>query len=123
MAIQLRSPQRDAVTQEYGGAFRRIYPWAGVAEPAWGSAFMAVAPGTSSEPHAHDEEETFIFIAGTGVIHVDDQSSPVTAGDVVYLPRFSTHCVENEGPEPLSFLTIWWGAPTETAAVDAGVSA
>lgn len=113
----LRSEKIDEVTEEYGGAFRRIYPWPGVADPPWGSAFMTVAPGESSIAHDHDEEETFIFLSGEGVISVDDETRPVTKGDVVYLPRFSRHFVRNNSPDvPLEFLCVWWGAPASVGA-------
>lgn len=116
MTIIARSEQTDAITREYGGLFRRLYPWDGVATPPWGSAFMTVEPGQSSNPHSHDEEETFIFIAGRGTIHVDGQSRPVGPGDVVYLPRFSTHYVRSDADTSVQFLCIWWGAPEAEGA-------
>lgn len=111
MTICIRSRNTDEIAEEYGGWFRRIYPWPGVACPPWGAAFMSVAPGKASNAHSHDEEETFIFLNGTGLLHVDGETRSVTAGDVVYLPRSSTHNVENSSNRNLEFLCIWWGAP------------
>jgi len=113
MTIHIRSQDTDDVTNEYGGQFRRIYPWSGVAKPPWGSAFMSIAPGRASIEHSHDEEETFIFLKGEGTMHVDGEQTPVKAGDVVYLPRFSKHNVENHSDKDIEFLCIWWGAPDE----------
>lgn len=112
--MYVRSELADGRTDEYGGAFRRLYPWDGVATPPWGSAYMTVGAGEHSVAHAHDEEETFLFLSGEGLMHVDAETRPVIAGDVVYLPRFSKHFVENTGTEKLDFLCVWWGAP-ETA--------
>ena len=108
----IRSEISDVCAEEYGGSFRRIYPWRGVAEPTWGSAFMTLRPGESSDAHDHDEEETFFFITGVGTITVDRETRPVGKGDVVYLPRFSRHSVTNTSKsQVLEFLCVWWGAP------------
>jgi mannose-6-phosphate isomerase-like protein (cupin superfamily) len=108
----VRNEAQDHVTNEYGGRFRRLYPWAGVTTPPWGGAIMTIAPGESSIPHDHDEEETFIFLSGEGAMSVDDETLPVGKGDVVYLPRFSRHFVKNVSPDkPLQVLCVWWGAP------------
>jgi mannose-6-phosphate isomerase-like protein (cupin superfamily) len=110
--MQIRRASTDIVTAEYGGDFRRIYPWAGVATPPWGSALMTIAPGASSSRHNHDEEETFIILAGEGIMNVDDEAQEVGRGDVIYLPRFSQHNLQNtSSTTALEFLTIWWGAP------------
>ena len=109
----IRAERTDHVAQEYGGSFRRLYPWARVVTPPWGAAMMSLDPGGVSIPHDHDEEETFIFISGEGTITVDKEESVVSKGDVVYLPRFSRHSVKNtSGTEVLEFLCIWWGAPS-----------
>jgi oxalate decarboxylase/phosphoglucose isomerase-like protein (cupin superfamily) len=115
--MHIRKASTDVSKSEYGGDFRRIYPWAGVSTPPWGSAWMTIAAGEASDPHNHDEDETFIILSGTGIMTVDDESQPVEKGDVIYLPRFSQHQLQNTSAvEPLEFLTVWWGAPEETAA-------
>lgn len=78
---------QDHVTDEYGGRFRRLYPWEGVTMPPWGGAIMTIAPGENSLPHDHDEEETFIFLSGEGAMSVDDETRPVGKGDVACHPR------------------------------------
>ncbi|MGO4339257.1 cupin domain-containing protein [Labrys sp. KB_33_2] len=114
--MHIRTERADGWTDEYGGAFRRLYPWKGVTVPPWGGAVMKVMPGQQSIPHDHDEEETFIFISGSGTITVDGETSPVASGDVVYLPRFSRHFVDNTSrDEELAFLCVWWGAPEADA--------
>lgn len=114
------SPGRDAsVSYEYGCDLRRLYPWPGVIDPAfWGSAIASVRPGEATTPHSHDEEETFIILSGAGQISVDDDSSQISQGDVIYLPRHSHHTISNGSEsEPLVFLTIFWGSPEAHAAL------
>lgn len=75
---------------------------------------MVVEPGGASTPHNHDEEETFIFVEGEGLMVVNDEERQVANGDVVYLPRFSQHFVRNTSKDvALRFLCIWWGAPDD----------
>ncbi|MCM2442301.1 cupin domain-containing protein [Agrobacterium vitis] len=114
------SPAREAQTKyEYGCDLRRLYPWNEVTDPEfWGSAIASVRPGEATTPHSHDEEETFIILSGAGSITVDDESSDIAQGDVIYLPRHSHHTVLNHSDaDPLVFLTIFWGSPEAHAAL------
>jgi mannose-6-phosphate isomerase-like protein (cupin superfamily) len=84
-----------------------------VADPIfWGSAIASVRIGEATTPHSHDEEETFVIMSGIGTISVDGETENVGAGDVVYLPRNSIHCISNDSEaEELVFLTLFWGSP------------
>jgi mannose-6-phosphate isomerase-like protein (cupin superfamily) len=97
---------------EYGCDLRRLYPWNGVADPLWGSAIASVRPGERTTPHDHDEEETFLILAGRGLITVDGEEAEVGVGDLIFLPRGSHHTIRNlSQSERLDFLTIYWGSP------------
>ncbi|WP_051376671.1 cupin domain-containing protein [Burkholderia sp. WSM2232] len=110
--MKIRKASTDVSKQEYGGDFRRLYPWEGVANPPWGGAWMTIAPGQTSTPHNHDEEETFLILSGNGEMEVDGERRVIEKGDVIYLPRFSTHKLRNiSSAMPLELLCIWWGAP------------
>ncbi|RWK47476.1 cupin domain-containing protein [Mesorhizobium sp.] len=105
-----------APSYEYGCDLRRLYPWADVANPLWGSAHCSVRPGEATEPHSHDEDETFIITHGKGLMSVDDETAMVGKGDVIFLPRNCRHTIRNESNEgTLEFLTIWWGSPEANA--------
>jgi mannose-6-phosphate isomerase-like protein (cupin superfamily) len=107
MHIQTASDAK--ITDEYGGDFRRLFPWHGTVETPWGSAWMTVKPGTSSIPHSHAERETFIILGGSGVMTVDRESRPVARGDVIYLPSGSQHSLRNSSAsENLELLCVWW---------------
>jgi oxalate decarboxylase/phosphoglucose isomerase-like protein (cupin superfamily) len=105
--------QRDASSKyEYGCDLRRLYPWAGVADPLWGSAIASVRPNESTTPHSHDEHETFLILSGSGEITVDGEVQAISRGDVIYLPPNSHHTVKNLSEDGrLDFLTIFWGSP------------
>jgi mannose-6-phosphate isomerase-like protein (cupin superfamily) len=75
-----------------------------------------VRPGEATTPHDHDEEETFVILSGCGAIHVDGEVQEIEGGDVIYLPRHSTHYVENRSStQRLDFLSIFWGSPEANA--------
>jgi mannose-6-phosphate isomerase-like protein (cupin superfamily) len=120
-----RTPTPASFTHEYGCDFRRLFPWEATRERPFGSAWAVVAPGTSTTPHAHDEEETFIFLSGQGTMSVDGQQFPVAKGDAVYLEPYSAHTVRNTGQDPLELLCVWWGGvpATAQAAEPAGAAA
>jgi len=104
------------IAYEYGCDLRRLFPWAGVADPLWGSALASVRPNEATTPHSHDEEETFIILSGGGDISVDGQMASVERGDVIYLPRNSHHTIRNtSSTAPLEFITIFWGSPEANA--------
>jgi mannose-6-phosphate isomerase-like protein (cupin superfamily) len=108
-APPLRSPTPERVSREYNTEFHRIFPWERTRERPFGSAWATVAPGDATTPHAHDEEEAFVFVAGEGVMSVDGLRFPVRRGDTVYLEPFAAHTVLNTGSAPLELLCIWWG--------------
>ena len=108
--MHVRTTAESQVSNEYGGKFRRLYPWPAFVDTPWGSAWMTVLPGTASTPHAHDEHETFIILSGEGIMVVDAEERPVTRGDVIYLPPFSKHELRNPSEDrDLELPCIWWG--------------
>lgn len=65
-------------------------------------------PGRTSEPHEHHEAEAFFFSSGEGAVWSGDQQRPVRGGDVVRVPAFARHRIQNTGPGPLVFLAVYW---------------
>jgi len=118
MTIHIQRAATAEVNYEYGCDLRRLYPWPETMDPVfWGSAIASVRPDEATTPHSHDEDETFVIMAGNGTMHVDGEAEDVTTGDVVYLPRGTTHSLANlSKSEPLVFLTIFWGSPEAKAA-------
>lgn len=73
-----------------------------------GAGWGRVKPGVSSDPHQHDETETFVIVAGTGDLIIDGRRHQVESGSVVQFEAFETHVVENTGTSDLIFATLYW---------------
>lgn len=73
-----------------------------------GAAWAKVAPGRNSDPHQHDETETFVIVSGHGDLVVDGKTTPVSAGTVAQFEPFETHYLRNPGPDDLVFATFYW---------------
>jgi oxalate decarboxylase/phosphoglucose isomerase-like protein (cupin superfamily) len=110
----------DAETKyEYGCDLRRLFPWAGICDPAyWGGAIASVRPGEATTWDSHDEMETFLIIAGAGVMEIDGAAESVGECDVILIPRNSRHRIVNaSASEPLRFLSIFWDSPDARQAI------
>jgi methionyl-tRNA synthetase len=95
-----------------------FYPWNDVVATPFGTAWLVVEPGRRTKPHNHHEGETFFILRGRGTMTVGGESRDVEPGDVVYLPPFGEHILENTSPhEDLHFLTIWWEDAAAVAAL------
>lgn len=92
---------------EYDLDGKRLLPWEGLESP-FGGAWCVVRAGTSSMPHAHDEREIFICIAGEADIVMDDERIPVRQGDVVAIPLSTRHYVDNRSDSDFHMYSIWW---------------
>lgn len=73
-----------------------------------GAAWGKVPPGFHSDPHQHDETETFVIVSGRGDLVVDAKRTPVSPGMVIQFDPFETHCLDNTGTADLIFATFYW---------------
>ncbi len=62
--------------------------------------------GKQSLWHRLNSSEVYYFIAGRGVMKVDEQSVAVEAGSVVYVPPRAKQSLVNNGSEPVEFLCL-----------------
>jgi len=61
-----------------------------------------VPPGGETEEHLHrTSEEVYWFVSGAGRMRLEDEESPVAAGDCVVIAPGLRHKLFNDGPEPL----------------------
>jgi mannose-6-phosphate isomerase-like protein (cupin superfamily) len=69
---------------------------------------MQIPPGgeIGEETHPHVEQSLF-FLSGSGKAILNDQSSPVGAGDVVVVAPGTKHNFINDGTEPLKVYTMY----------------
>lgn len=56
--------------------------------------FIGNIPLSKAEPHRHLYEEALIFLNGAGVVWTENAKTPVTEGDVLFLPRKQVHSVQ-----------------------------
>ena len=64
-------------------------------------------PGCAVTPHHHREiEEIYYILSGRGVMSVGGEKREVAAGDAIYVPRESSHTLENTGAEPIKLLLV-----------------
>jgi methionyl-tRNA synthetase len=73
-----------------------------------GAAWGKIAPGQQSDPHQHDETETFVIVSGRGDLVVDAKPTPISGGMVIQFEPFETHYIRNPGPADLVFATFYW---------------
>jgi len=64
-----------------------------------------VEPGEMQFLHAHEQEQCYYIISGTGAMIVDDQTAEVQAGEAVFIPSNASHGIKNTGPDILIYLT------------------
>nr|WP_042178144.1 cupin domain-containing protein [Kibdelosporangium sp. MJ126-NF4]CEL13003.1 Cupin domain protein [Kibdelosporangium sp. MJ126-NF4]CTQ98689.1 Cupin domain protein [Kibdelosporangium sp. MJ126-NF4] len=100
-----RQPLRPEVAHDGTGVIKAVRI-ATVETVAGGCDFIdyAVVPaGTSIGDHRHraDEEEYYLVLSGTGTMRLEDETFPVTAGDLVRNPPGGLHGLVNAGPDPV----------------------
>jgi methionyl-tRNA synthetase len=102
------------MNREYGIQLQRFYPSPQIKQfTPFGSSWGIVEKSECTTPHSHHEAESFYITNGSGYLTIDNQTSEVAAGDVIFIPPFSEHTLHNEKDEPLKFISVWWELPKE----------
>lgn len=65
-----------------------------------------ILPGDQSLPHVLSHSETYYFLQGDGIIHVNGEKANIKPGSCVWVPAQANQWVENTGNEKLVFLCI-----------------
>jgi mannose-6-phosphate isomerase-like protein (cupin superfamily) len=66
---------------------------------------VEMEPGGIQQPHAHDPEQMYLILEGTGIMTVGDERKAVGPGDCVYYPSQTVHGLENTGGTLLRYLS------------------
>jgi mannose-6-phosphate isomerase-like protein (cupin superfamily) len=69
-------------------------------------AHAIVRPGQTTLPHRLKTSEVYYIISGEGVMHINDESSPVAPGDAVYIPPRASQSIHNHGDSDLVFICL-----------------
>lgn len=113
----IRKFDRDSLDSEPEKVlYKDLYPWDAIDDTPFGASMAIIEPGGQTMIHSHDPSETFIIFQGSGVMQVDDETKPVSQGDVVVMPSGSQHTLKNDSDtNPLMFLSVfWWDDETDT---------
>jgi mannose-6-phosphate isomerase-like protein (cupin superfamily) len=102
---------RASAIVEYGIPTQRTFPWQGVVEPPFGSMWGLLSPGMQTDLDVHDECETVVIAQGKGQLTVGEETRPVDAGDIVFIPPGITHTLANDSDGELVALFVFWDQP------------
>ena len=70
-------------------------------------AHAIVPPGRSTLPHRLDRStEIYYILAGSGVMTIGEESSPVRPGEIILIPPGAVQHIQNTGTGDLVFLCI-----------------
>lgn len=65
---------------------------------------IELVAGGNTPHHTHWFEHQNYVIEGVGTVTIGDQTYPIRAGDVIFVPGDSVHQYRNTGQSPLKFL-------------------
>jgi mannose-6-phosphate isomerase-like protein (cupin superfamily) len=70
--------------------------------------FSVLAPKGGQVPwHNQEQEEVYFIVQGEGEICVDNERSPIKAGQAVYMPPGKFHQLTNTGDEPMHMVYVY----------------
>src|SRR5262245_22376523 len=116
--MTIRKFARDQLASEpHSVLFKDIYPWDAIEDTPFGASIAVVEPGGRTMLHSHAPAETFIICRGTGTMMIEQKTTPVAAGDVVYIHPHSVHDLRNDSTtEDLVFVSVFWTAAEASRA-------
>ncbi|MBI1346546.1 cupin domain-containing protein [bacterium] len=68
--------------------------------------YFEIAPGGYSSLEKHGHTHVIIGVRGAGVLKLPQETLPVNAFDIAYVPPLEVHQLRNESAEPFGFLCI-----------------
>ena len=70
-------------------------------------AHALVKPGQSTLPHKlKTSSELYYILTGKGIMHIGNESAPVSPGQAVYIPPDAQQYIRNTGDGDLTFLCL-----------------
>ncbi|WP_372370070.1 class I tRNA ligase family protein [Candidatus Uabimicrobium sp. HlEnr_7] len=106
--MQVLSYDKKKLDSAYGILCRSLHKELVGDFTPFGLTFCKVTPGTSTAPHSHHENETFLIAHGHGKIQINEEQQDVQAGDIIFIPAHSNHCLSNTTEQDLDFYSIYW---------------
>ena len=95
------------ITAGDGSALRELLrPDQGPFQFDYSLARAVVKPGGKTNPHRLKNSEVYYILEGRGLMHIEQETAEVSAGQAVYVPPFHIQSIENTGAIDLAFLCI-----------------
>lgn len=66
-----------------------------------------VHPGGGVPGHAHETEETYLIMSGSGIMIIDGEEVAIKANDVVYLKPMQKHELKNTGDTEMRTIFVY----------------
>ncbi len=66
---------------------------------------VEMEPGGVQQVHAHAPEQMYYILEGTGVMTVNAEQRPVSAGDCIFFSAYDQHGLRNTGATVLRYLS------------------
>jgi mannose-6-phosphate isomerase-like protein (cupin superfamily) len=68
--------------------------------------WVDVPSGAEQRSHSHDEsEQVYVVVKGRGKMRVAGDEEQVGEGDLIFIPPSTEHCIVNDGPDLLVYVT------------------
>jgi mannose-6-phosphate isomerase-like protein (cupin superfamily) len=69
--------------------------------------WLEVPPGASEELRSHEEaEQVYVVVSGSGAMSATGDTQRLDVGDLVLIPPATDHSVANDGPDPMSLVSV-----------------
>jgi mannose-6-phosphate isomerase-like protein (cupin superfamily) len=91
-----------------------------VAQAALAVTWVDVEPGAGQDPHAHEPQQVYVIVRGTGRMLVGDEERDVGAGDLVFIASGARHGIANTGDETLTYVSAATPAFSVTGLYETG---
>ena len=81
--------------------------------------FVGIVEPCRAPDHSHSYDEVGYILEGQGLIHIDGESTALSAGSCFHLPPGQVHCIENVGPGTMRILGVFHpsGSPASRSYV------
>ncbi len=107
--IIIKIPQESPPASAYGIHRTQESQWPSTTHCPLDTAVHAIEPGGTARIYKHHEQEVYLIVRGRGRMTIDSESTEVGPGDVVFMPSFSDHQLQNLDLEAeLIFYGLLW---------------
>ena len=114
--MQIRTLDKSKMRPAHGGTILAQGAFGGseIAAP-FSSAWGYLKPGMQQAPEQVEVSKLYFIVEGQAEMAIEDETSPLRQGDLLFIPAGAMHSIRNPGPGDLVTFAIWW-KPTEEGA-------